>query len=236
MRIGRLTKGRSHVDDHLATLLAEQIAYYRARATEYDATVPGTLLADRALWDRLVGELPIRGHVLELACGTGRWTPVLAARATGVTAVDAAPEMIAIARERAGPAQPGVAPVEFVTADLFAWRPPRRYDTVFFGFWLSHVPPSRFAAFWSVVRAALNQGGHVCFLDTNDREAETEEVLTGQPAPAVRRRLRDGSDYRVVKLFYSPRDLTARLAELGWSADIRQVGSEFLEGVATLAG
>jgi hypothetical protein len=29
-----------------------------------------------------------------------------------------------------------------------AWRPDRRYDVVFFGFWLSHVPLERFAAFW----------------------------------------------------------------------------------------
>ena len=78
---------------------------------------------------------------------------MLAGRARSVTAVDAAPEMIAIARDRVC----GL-PVEFVTADLFGWQPSRRYDTVFFGFWLSHVPPARFAPFWSTVRAALRPG------------------------------------------------------------------------------
>ncbi len=185
--------------------------------------------------------MPISGDVLELACGTGRWTPVLAAMARSVTAVDAAPEMIAIARARVAEVRAGKGPaeigqVEFVTADLFSWRAHRRYDTIFFGFWLSHVPPARFAEFWSVVRAGLKPGGHACFLDTNDHEQETEDVLAGQPAPAVRRRLRDGSEYRVVKLFYSPADLTARLAELGWSADIRQVGSRFLVGTAKTGG
>jgi trans-aconitate methyltransferase len=55
-----------------------------------------------------------------------------------VTAVDAAPEMLALARQRVRDL-----PVEFVQADLFAWQPPRRYDTVFFAFWLTHVPPAR---------------------------------------------------------------------------------------------
>jgi hypothetical protein len=37
--------------------------------------------------------------------------------------------------------------VRFVAADLFTWTPDRRYDVVFFGFWLSHVPAERFASF-----------------------------------------------------------------------------------------
>lgn len=219
------------MDHDLGTLLAEQVAYYRARAAEYDE-----LYADHKKWDTLdtldtlVGQPPITGDVLELACGTGRWTPVLASRARSVTAVDASPEMIEIARERVK----GL-PVEFITADLFTWHPQRLYDTVFFAFWLSHVPPARFAAFWSTVRAALGLGGRACFLDTNDREQEAEDVLPGQPPPAVRRRLGDGSEYRVVKLFYRPQELTARLAQLGWQADIHQAGSRYLIGTATPA-
>jgi SAM-dependent methyltransferase len=163
-----------------------------------------------------------------MAWSIARWTPLLAARARSVTAVDAAPEMIAIARARVT----GL-PVEFVTADLFTWHPPRRLDTVFFAFWLSHVPPARFAMFWSIVGAALKPDGHACFLDTDQRVQSEEDVLSGQPAPAVRRRLNDGSQYRVVKLFYAPEELTTRLAELGWAAEIHQAGNWLLAGTAT---
>jgi trans-aconitate methyltransferase len=86
------------------------------------------------------------GSVLELACGPGTWTAQLLHHAADVTAVDASPEMLAIASARVGGER-----VRFVPADLFRWQPDRRYDVVFFGFWLSHVPAERFASFWSVV-------------------------------------------------------------------------------------
>jgi SAM-dependent methyltransferase len=214
------------MDDDLDALLDEQIAYYRARAPEYDE-----VYADKGTWGAFLDELPIAGDVLELACGSGWWTPLLARRARSVTAVDAAPEMLALARLRVRDL-----PVELLAADLFAWRPPRRYDTAFFAFWLSHIPPARFAAFWSTVGAALAPGGRACFLDTSDRVRDIEWVLRGQPAPSVRRRLRDGSEYRVVKTFYSPAELAARLAELGWTATIREVAVPILAGTAIPTG
>jgi demethylmenaquinone methyltransferase/2-methoxy-6-polyprenyl-1,4-benzoquinol methylase len=209
------------MDNEVEALLAEQIAYYRAHAPEYDVAYLGKQ------WDRCLDELPITGDVLELACGTGHWTPLLAARARLVTAVDAAPEVLALARQRARDL-----PVEFIQADVFRWQPPRRYDTVFFAFWLTHVPPARFAAFWSVVGTALAPGGRACFLDSSNREREEERILPDQATPTVWRRLRDGSDHRVVKVFYSPAELAARLAELDWSASVRETGVPLLVGTA----
>ncbi len=213
------------MDDDLQALLAEQIAYYRARAPDYDDAYRGKD------WDRSIEELPITGDVLELACGTGHWTPLLADRARSVTAVDAAPEVLALARRRLQGQ-----PVQFIEADLFTWQPPRRYDTVFFAFWLTHVPPARFAAFWSVAEAALASGGVACFVDSTDRERADERAVAGQATPAVWRRLRDGSEHRVVKVFYSPAELTARLAELGWSAHIRETSTPLLIGTARRIG
>ncbi|MFD4502222.1 hypothetical protein [Streptomyces sp. NPDC058457] len=71
-------------------LLAEQVAYYRARAPEYDRVYAER--ADLRSLLTVVEGLPIAGDVLEPACGTGRWTGALAARARSVTAVDASPE------------------------------------------------------------------------------------------------------------------------------------------------
>src|SRR5947208_2365425 len=67
----------------------------------------------------------ICGDVLELACGPGTWTTMLADRAQTLTAVDGSPEMLA---EAAG--RPHGEHVRFVHADLFEWHPERRYDSV----------------------------------------------------------------------------------------------------------
>jgi demethylmenaquinone methyltransferase/2-methoxy-6-polyprenyl-1,4-benzoquinol methylase len=209
------------MDDEVEALLAEQIAYYRTHAPDYDIAYLGKA------WDRCIDGLPITGDVLELACGTGHWTPLLAARARSVTAIDAAPEVLTLARQ-----QVRDLPVQFIQADVFRWQPPRRYDTVFFGFWLTHVPPARFATFWSLVGAALAPGGRVCFVDSTSQEREGERVLPHQATPTVWRRLRDGSDHRVVKVYYSPAELAARLAELGWSASIREASVGLLVGAA----
>ncbi|MFD8717462.1 class I SAM-dependent methyltransferase [Streptomyces sp. NPDC059629] len=95
------------------------------------------------------------GDVLEPACGTGQWTGSLAARARSVTAVDASPEVLGIAQARA--ASPNV---RFDQADVFKWRPPHRFDTVFLAFFHSHVPPSRLGDFWNTVAAALAPHGN----------------------------------------------------------------------------
>jgi demethylmenaquinone methyltransferase/2-methoxy-6-polyprenyl-1,4-benzoquinol methylase len=106
-----------------------------------------------------------------------------------------------------------------------------RYDAVFFGFWLSHVPPERFAAFWALVRAALAPGGRVFFVDSLAPETERDADRHATPAdPVAVRRLDDGREFRIVKVFYAPAELEARLAELGWQVEVRATATHFLYG------
>lgn len=66
-----------------------------------------------------------------LACGTW-WTQWLARHARHVTGVDAAPEMIALNRERVNAPN-----VQYIAANVFSWRRDQKFDLVFFAFWLS---------------------------------------------------------------------------------------------------
>jgi SAM-dependent methyltransferase len=86
------------------------------------------------------------GEVPELRCGTGLWTLELTRRAAEVTAVDASPEVLEIDRdrlERAG----HETPVRYIRPTSSTGAPRGPTTRPFFGFWLSHVPPERFAAF-----------------------------------------------------------------------------------------
>src|ERR671937_3148742 len=87
--------------------------------------------------------------------------------------------------------------VRFVEADLFTWRPDRRYDVVFFAFWLSHVPLERFESFWSLVADCLEPHGRVFFVD--DAYRTPDELIDGASSSTIHRRLNDGTTYRLVK-------------------------------------
>jgi SAM-dependent methyltransferase len=214
-------------DDELDSLLSEQVAYYRARAKEYDETgVVGTEHEGRRLEAALEAFGP-RDRVLELACGTGQWTGRLVAGAESVTAVDASPEVLAINRSKVGDPR-----VRYVEADLFSWRPDRVYDTVFFAFWLSHVPPERFQPFWALVAEALAPAGRVFFIEDRPALAVQERAAPGQPEYVVERELVDGRTYRAVKVFREPEWIRQRLAALGWEAEVETVGESFFYGIA----
>ena len=143
-------------------LLDEQVAYYRARAPEYDrtSTAEGDPFAEATARIRagIRAAAPF-GRVLELAAGTGQWTSLLAELADELTITDASPEMLDInpVARRAG------SRAEVV--DAFRLAPSGDKDVVFFGFFLSHVPLARFDRFWSGLEGVLAGNGRVIFVD-----------------------------------------------------------------------
>ncbi len=211
-------------------MLQEQRSYYRARAPFYDEWWQRRGPYDRgeaeslewhrqvAVIDAALARFDAVGDVLELAGGTGWWTERLASTADQLTVVDSSPEALAINRQRVA------SDVTYLVADLFEWRPDRLYDVVFFSFWLSHVPLSRFAAFWSLVRSCLAPCGRVFLID--NREDPTPKPRAKDPyvveygADLHLRTLGGGSRYRVVKVMYEPDVLQALLEADGWHAEI----------------
>jgi len=224
------------VDDR--PLIDEQIAYYRARAEEYDEWWFRTGRYDRGeeqrrAWFGEVAQLeaalrdarPV-GRVLELACGTGLWTRHLVETAESLTAVDASPEVARLNAERVKSSR-----VQYVQADLFEWRPDSLYDLVFFGFWLSHVPEHRFVDFWRMVRSALRPDGQAFFIDNLFGQEQTaanhKDIDRGG---VVERKLNDGRTFSIVKIFYEPAALEKRLGGLGWTGYVRSTGRFFIHG------
>ncbi len=210
-------------DDRDRSVIEEQIAYYDARALEYDETgVPQpdpVAQHGQRLRDELRAFEP-RGDVLEIACGTGKWTALLAEFADRVTALDSSPRMLERSREKVAGDR-----VRHVLADVFSWEPDAAYDVVFFAFWLSHIPPDRFDAFWEFVHRSLGSGGRVFFVDEGRHEHWFEEPLPDDDNPSlVLRRLSDGRTHRAVKVFWAPEELQARLAKLGWSITVQGEG------------
>lgn len=227
----------------IADTLRQQLEYYRARAGEYDEwwlrqgrfdrgeEANRQWFAEGAKLAAVLAAFRPAGRVLELACGTGLWTEQLAKYAAEIIAVDGSPEVLAINASRLSGKN-----VRYVQADLFAWQPEQPFDVVFFSFWLSHVPPERFEAFWQLVRRCLKPGGRVFFIDSRREPTSTaiDHQLPDADTTVMRRLLNDGREYEVYKIFYEPAELTERLGRLGWNFDIRQTERFFLYGSGTL--
>lgn len=203
----------------------EMLAYYEARAGEYDdwylrrgryshgPTDDAEWAAELAKARAWLDGLPIDGTVVELAAGTGWWSPILASKGQ-LTLIDGAEGPLAIARDRLRAA--GHPDVEIVVRD--AWAPPDRVaDAVFAGFWLSHVPAERLDAFLHLVAAWLRPGGTFAFIDSlPDPSSGALDHPPVRDGVSVRR-LADGREFSVVKVYRSPAELEAALAAAGFT-------------------
>lgn len=221
-------------------MLREQITYYRERAREYDASLNepdrlGVAAARTTPWDQefgasmdALGRLGPFDAALELACGTGVWTAVALPRVAHLTALDAAPEMLDLNRRKLADPR-----VRYQQADLFAWEPDQEYDLVFFAFWLSHVPRDRLDGFLDKLRRAVRPGGQVFCVD---EPAGTRAAFpTAGDGDRQARRLADGREFTIVKVYYDPRELETRLAQRGFTAIQVTRGDYFFRLTATRA-
>src|SRR4051794_27968933 len=234
-------------EDH--PILAEQLAYYRTRAREYDKWFRREGLHDlgeerNARWrlelNRVCSALDAfapRGDVLELAYGTGEWTIRLAESATRVVGVDAAPEMRELALAKLQDA--GKSNVDLRVDDLFSWQPDQDYDVVFFAFWLSHVPESDAYRFWRGVHDALRPGGRFFLVDAAPAVVE-RNVIQGSRRPDPQsatelRRLEDGREFRIINRSFDPDRLEQDLREHGLDASFVETGEFFVSALGRRA-
>ena len=219
---------------------AEMLDYYEARAPEYDdwylrrgryARGPIHDAAWEAELDaagRWLDALPIRGEIVELAAGTGWWSPLLASKGD-LSLYDAVPATLDRARERLVAHQ--------LRAHLHirdAWaEPDRAVDAVFTGFWLSHVPRARLDDFLTIVRRWLKPGATFAFIDSLP---DPQSSAADHPAPTDDtsvRRLADGREFTIVKVYYEPAELVAALTRAGFvEAQVLATGRFFLTGSA----
>jgi ubiquinone/menaquinone biosynthesis C-methylase UbiE len=188
---------------------ADLQVYYARRAAEYEAIyAKPERQADLA---RLRTDLAdaFRGRsVIEIACGTGYWTPYVARHAARVDAFDINEETIAIARTKAVDPQR----VQFGLADAYA--PPAsgpRYDAVFAGFWWSHVAKRDLPRFLQGLHRVLAPGARVVFIDNRYVAGSSTPISRTDPDGDTwqTRALADGSRHEVLKNFPEPAELRA---------------------------
>jgi len=219
--------------------------YYAARAPEYDdwylrrgrySRGPARDLAWHAELDQVTAWLdrvPFAGELVELAAGTGWWSPLLAQKGE-LSMYDANPGPLEIARERLVAHQ--------LRAHLHvrdAWAAPdREVDGVFCGFWFSHVPDARLADFLVLVSRWLRPGGRLAFIDSlPDPESGAIDHDPADADGTSLRRLEDGREFRIIKVHRSAEEMASVLAGVGFGdVHVERTGRFFVMGTAVRPG
>jgi demethylmenaquinone methyltransferase/2-methoxy-6-polyprenyl-1,4-benzoquinol methylase len=155
-----------------------------------------------------------RRKVLEIACGTGNWTAVLAKRSDSVLGIDSSSATLEIAGKKLARFRN----VILKKADAyFLDDVSGPFDVAFAADWWSHMPISSINSFLENLHKRLKKGSRVIFIDMMTRkEFEDENVYYDSDGNRVSlRTLPDGSEYEVVKNFPSKKDLFAILKGSG---------------------
>lgn len=185
--------------------------YYAQRAAYYERVYfkPERQADLRSMEAALPAQFAGR-PVLEIACGTGWWTPHAARLAQSWLATDLNPETLAVAQAKALPAC-----VQFATVDAYtlAELGEQTFDAAFAGCWWSHVPLQTLPGWLESLHQRLLPGARVVFLD-NSYVQTSSTPLTRRDAfgnTYQNRSLDDGSLHEVLKNFPTCEEAAARL-------------------------
>ncbi|GAA2288505.1 hypothetical protein GCM10010145_68370 [Streptomyces ruber] len=217
--------GFIHTDHHPEEEKATVKSVYQQVANEYDERIPGLGPSDdmftQSERDFLIEAIRSGEKVLDIGCGTGRFTVPMAEKGAEVSGLDISRPMLDVASRKL--AERGL------TADLREGDmarlpfPDASFDTVTSMLALMHVPLEDRQAVFGEVARVLRPGGRMLL---GVKNSVFEEMFTGDRFASVDvtdvagkqllfTQTRSGEEYVAPWYSFSPRDLTTLFATVG---------------------
>ena len=152
------------------------------------------MLARHFLQDIFAGK-----NLLEIACGTGYWTEILAKTAHSIFATDINDSVLEVAKSK----NYYPATVRFEKGDLFHLPDMDEFEGLFGGFIWSHIKLQELGTFISITNQQVKKGGVVVFMDNNYVEGSNLPICERDDFGNTYqiRTLEDGTTHKVVKNF-----------------------------------
>ena len=179
----------------------DMATYYAQRAATYERVYfkPERQPDLRAMETWLTAQFVDR-RVLEVACGTGWWTPHGARQAKAWLATDLNPQTMAVARRKPLPDCVQLAEVD---AYSFEQIQGQTFDAAFAGCWWSHVPLARLRPWLDLLHQRLESGARVVMLDNSYVQTSSTPLSRSDAVGNTfqNRTLDDGSVHEVLKNF-----------------------------------
>lgn len=191
------------------------VSYYSDRAKEYDKVYLNPAEQDDLQQaEKIFKNLFSNKTVLEIACGTGWWTERIAETAASILATDINDSVIEIARQKQMPEN-----VFFAVADMFAFAPDEKFDSVFAGFIWSHILLQDLDKFLDKVKSFLKPNGMIVFIDGNAVAGTKHDirniVKTDKHGNTFQtRKLENGTDHLVLKNFPTKEFIGQKLSKI----------------------
>ena len=205
--------------------MRQQITYYQKRAKEYELIYDNEdRQHDLKEIKSYLGKQFLDKDILEIACGTGYWTKVLAKKVKSIVATDVNQTVIDIARQKKYPRKNVFyKKIDYRELDQLQ----STYDGLFGGFIWSHIAKQKFEHFLTIISSRLNEGAELIFIDN--------KYVHGKSTPLSRqdshgntyqkRTLHSGEEFEVIKNF--PKKHETNFLLLNFAEDIEWIELEY---------
>jgi len=148
--------------------------------------------------------------VLEIACGTGYWTTVIAETAQSVLATDVCPNFVLTVQQRLS----GRSNVRCQIANAYALDDIEgKFNSAFAHWWWSHIPKSEIARFLNTLHSKLLPNAFIMFIDqlaypNEGRHIDDEGNMLEQ------RKTPDGRTFDIIKNFPTKQEIRSVLKDV----------------------
>ena len=196
------------------------VDYYAKRANEYERIYQKPeRQKDLASLRKLFRQTLARHDVLEIACGTGYWTQIIAETAKSITATDINDEVLQVAR-----AKKYAGNVSLKKTDAFdLFFPKNDFTAGLAAAWWSHLRKAQIRDFLARFHRVFPAGSTIVFMDNR--------FVPGSNTPITRtdaegntyqlRKLENGDEHEVLKNFPGEDEVRAFIAdsaaEISWT-------------------
>ena len=197
--------------------------YYQKRATEYELVYqkPERQADLKALHQYLKKAFKNK-KILEIACGTGYWTKMIAETCAFIVAMDINEEVLNIAKAKVYNSRT----VDFRQLDFWQLKyADNPLDSVFGGFIWSHILKKEIPQLLSILFKQIHPKGELIFIDNKYVDGSSTPISrTDEESNTYQiRKLQTGEEYEVLKNFSNEKEIDNLIKNFGVEVEWKEL-------------
>lgn len=214
----------------------EMMAYYNERAQEYDEIYRGKghVTLDSSVYQQDVmktSEMASsfgKGHLIDIACGTGFWLPNYARNCRKITLLDQSEKMLNKCKIRVE--QLGLIKLtNFIQGEFFEVKlEPSTFDSALVGFLLSHFTFEQENSFFLKLRRILKPNSQLMVIDSAwNKERQKYSMKEG----TQERVLNDERRFKIFKRYFEQSDIENMADRYDFTIRSYYIGKAFIVAI-----